>query len=152
MKICFRMCVWNYEWAWTTLDKTKGGDNRWGCQVWMERKQVLWVELGEKWTNKIPNFIWNFSASSTNSHFVEKLWGMNMVWTVWTCYELHCISSPVLISSVGKWCWIWGHFVSCRSLSQGRVLKHPLALWIETETFMNEKGKAVAELCDEKWI
>jgi hypothetical protein len=32
------------------------------------------------------------------------------------------------------------------------VLKRFLALRIETEMFMNEKGKVVAECTDEKWL
>jgi hypothetical protein len=32
------------------------------------------------------------------------------------------------------------------------VLKHFLALRQEIEMFMNEKGKVVAELSDEKWL
>jgi hypothetical protein len=35
-------------------------------------------------------------------------------------------------------------------MSHGTVLKHFLALRVETEMFMNEKGKAVAERGDEK--
>jgi hypothetical protein len=37
------------------------------------KKTGLMVELGENWTNKIPKFPYNLTASSTNSHSVEKL-------------------------------------------------------------------------------
>jgi hypothetical protein len=51
--------------------------------VWLERKQFWWEELGEKWTNKLPNFTWIFTTSFTSSHFVEKLWSWNMLWKLW---------------------------------------------------------------------
>jgi hypothetical protein len=39
-------------------------------QVWFETKQNHWVELDEKWTNKIQNFTWSLTESSTNSQYV----------------------------------------------------------------------------------
>jgi hypothetical protein len=44
-----------------------------GAPSMIEKRTVLWVESGQKWTKKTQNFTWIFTASSTNSHFVEKL-------------------------------------------------------------------------------
>jgi hypothetical protein len=37
------------------------------------KERVLIGRTGENWTKKIQNFAWNFTASSSNSHFVKKL-------------------------------------------------------------------------------
>jgi hypothetical protein len=44
------------------------------------------------------------------------------------------------------------HHTEVRWLSRGTVLKSSLTLRLETEMFMNEKGKVVAKVSDEKWL
>jgi hypothetical protein len=43
------------------------------------------------------------------------------------------------------------YYTEIRWLSRGTVLKRVLALMLEIELFVNDKGKVVAELSDEKW-
>jgi hypothetical protein len=49
---------------------------------------------------------------------------------------------------------MWRHLVphNVQWLSRGAVWKPFLALRLQTEMFVNEKGKVVAELSDEKWL
>jgi hypothetical protein len=44
------------------------------------------------------------------------------------------------------------HYIEVRWLSRGRVLKRCVALRLKIEIFMNQKGKVVLELSDEKWL
>jgi hypothetical protein len=44
------------------------------------------------------------------------------------------------------------HDTEIRWLSRGTMLKRVLALRLEKEMFMNEKGKVVGKLSDEKWL
>jgi hypothetical protein len=37
------------------------------------------VQIGERWTHKIPNLTRNFTALSTSSHFVEILSRLNLL-------------------------------------------------------------------------
>lgn len=85
-----------------------------------------------KWTNKIPNLTWTFTAFSTSSHFVESLWI--------TCYkscsngcELHSHFMDSIITSFnlfdGNQCRIQGHPVPYRSLTAES--------WESVETFFS---------------
>jgi hypothetical protein len=62
----------------------------------LERKQISGAELGEKQAIKIPNFTWNFTASSTSRHIVKILMsehGMEVVVSVVNfipSHGLHC--------------------------------------------------------------
>jgi hypothetical protein len=81
-KLCFLVRVKPWR-NFSCLNKAKVGNIRWGSKSNWKEKQVWLVELGEKWTNKIPNLTWNFTAASTNSHFVEKLCTLNVWWKLW---------------------------------------------------------------------
>jgi hypothetical protein len=50
-----------------------------GAPCVIGRKHVSWAELGDILTNKIHNFTCKFSASSTNSYFMEKLQSLNIL-------------------------------------------------------------------------
>jgi hypothetical protein len=75
-----------------------------------------------KWEmdQKIPDFTWNFTASSTNSHFVEKPGSLNMLWNLW-CQVWISLNSMDLKHCqfqyfyVRNWCWKQGHLVPHRS-------------------------------------
>jgi hypothetical protein len=129
-----------------------------GLQVWLERKQVWCIELGENWTNKILNFPWNFNASSINNHFVEKVWSLNMLqklWCeLWTLFDL----IDLISANFNLFCWtlMLNMGTSCTIQKYdgwvlGQCWNVFLALRLEIEMLMNDKGKVVTELSDKRW-
>jgi hypothetical protein len=104
MCVCVCETLKELELPWTKLKVWQ----QTGLHVWLERKQVWWVKLDEKWTHKIQNFTFKLTASS-----------LKITLTRYVCFgvsfELHLISSPVSIFHVGNWWWIWGRHVPYRS-------------------------------------
>jgi hypothetical protein len=108
-----------------------------GLQILLGINQVLSVQLGDEWSNEIPNITWNFTASSTSSaeNFVVR-----------TCYERNFTRAILLEIHVH-----YGEALSHTEiswLSRGTVFNHFLVLRVEAEMFMNKKGKFMTELCN----
>jgi hypothetical protein len=106
-------------------------------------KKVWRAELGEKWTNKFPNFTWIFTVSS-NSHFVGNFEHVvKVVVSVVNFIRSHGLNYRPFQSFLSEIDAEYGG-VSChrevRWLSRGTVLKRFLALRLEIEMFTNEKG------------
>lgn len=100
-----------------------------------------------------PEFYTELTASSTNSLFVEKLSSMNVLWKllsqVWNSFGFLDLIIDRFLSEIDT---EYGHVLYHKEvwwLTCGTVLKWLLALRLETNMFMTEKHKVVAELGDE---
>jgi hypothetical protein len=101
VKICFWVCDKPQRTS-AALDKTKTGWIQ--LQVWLKRNPGWWVELGDKSTNKTISLTWNFTASSTNIHFVEKLWRLNMLRKLWCRLWASFDLTDLIIASFNPFC------------------------------------------------
>jgi len=76
-----------------------------GLQVWLERKLVTWVELGQTWTNKIQNLYGSWLRRPPTVTMWKKNCSLNLLrkfWCrVWTSFDL----MDLIIASFNPFCW-----------------------------------------------
>jgi hypothetical protein len=127
------LCVWNREGTGAGPGKIREWKQS-GFWAWLERKQVLWIEFLVNRPKKSWICTLDFTASSsTNSHF--------KAWTSYASCGVGFESHSILY-----------HTESDDGWAVGKCWNFILVLRLQMKIFTDEKGKAVVELSDKKWL
>jgi len=100
--------------------------------------------ISEKWTNWIPNFTWNLTTPSTNSHSMKRFSSLNMLQSAVHFIRPHGINHHQLQSFFKKIDAKYGNFtynLYFWGQSSRKVLKHLLAVNLGTKHSWMRKVK-----------